>query len=248
MATIDIKLQNQCDHQVVGELLYLEGDRRTMRLYSPLSSTSSLYLSRNEEAMPASMYSISYETRNVLGTKFAVIHLLSCELTMDAVYEASYVTTLDMCPKCNGTQYTDDISLDHAGNPMTVEDTALLAQSVEKVVVTRQGSNKYHPWFGSRLDLLVNSGSKVTDNAMLLSDVKAAIADALRSLQDAQVHHLNVNTTVSDHEVLGKVISIDVQLSEDDPSIVLAAVSYQSRSGRVVNFTQELELSSIRGR
>lgn len=248
MATVDIKLQNLCDHQVVGELLSLDDDRRTLRLLSPLSSTSSLYLSRNEEVLPQAGYSISYETRNTLGIPYAVLHLTSYEMTEDAVYEASYVTIPDLCPKCYGTQYIDDICLDHSGNPLTVEDTALLAQSVEKIAITRVGSNKYHPWFGSGLGALVGGGTKVTDNAMLLSDVKSALADALRSLLDAQTHHMNVNTNVSSHEVLGRVLSIDVQFSEDDPSIVLAGVSYESRSGKVVNFTQELELSSLRGR
>lgn len=248
MATIDIKLQNLCDHQVVGELLSLGDDRRTLRLHSPVASTSSIYLTRNDEPVPPSGYSVSYETRNVLGIKFAVLSLRSYEMTEDALYEVSYVTTPELCPKCSGCGYVDDLCLDPSGSPLVVEDTALLAQSVEKIAITRQGSNKYHPWFGSRLDMLVNGGVKITDDSMLLSDVKSALADAIRSLQDAQTHHMNVNSNVSSHEVLGRVLSIDAKFSEEDPGIVLADVSYESRSGKVVNFTQELELSSLRGR
>lgn len=246
MATIDIKIQNRCDHRLLGEIVQLEPDGRTLHPLYPIAADGAIELRRSNILLAQSRYSTAPDPRNVLNDPYRKVVLAVPDIASDPYYEITYTTFLQYCPKCSGESVVDDIAIDSTGKPKTVSNTGLLAQSVEKAIITAAGSNRYHRWVGSRLNTLI--GTKVNDQDLLVSEIKSSIRESLDALQEVQIEHMQVNNQVVNDEVLGSVESIDVVFDVNDPSIIRVAVDYTSRSGLVVNFTQELELASLRAR
>ena len=273
MATVDIKIQNKCDHRILGEPLTLSyGEpvmppftptplyinaqartpatpttyRNTLVIAHPVASTSGLELRRNGVVISPADYVFRDAIRNALNYPYKNIVLVVPDASSDPEYEVSYNTFLQFCPKCNGVGYADDWVLMGTGKPSTVNDTAQLAQAVEKVIVTELGSNKYHTWVGSSITTLI--GSKITDQEFLAGQIKEAVSSAMTALQQTQIQHMNANPLVSDNEVLGSIGYINVTFDAADPSVVYVDVSYSSKSGVIVNFSQELELAALRAK
>jgi hypothetical protein len=259
MATDQPAIQNTCDHYVLQEQLVLLNNfnngnpadpvwpPRFLNIAYPVASTGSFQLFRfGVPVDPASYVLVNNSTREYVTDdsvyKYRVVMLLYTERSENPLYEANYQTSQQFCNKCLATGSTDDLVLDGVGLTTKVSDLNQLAQDVEKYIRTELGSNKYHPWVGSRLYTLI--GKKVTDYNLLTKDIKTFITEALRTMQGVQIAHANMNSKVSDDEILGSINSIDVQYNEDEPSLVEVSVEYTSKSGRADTYSGSLNLAA----
>lgn len=246
MATIDIKIQNRCDHRIPGERVALAIDGLTLSPQFPIASEGSLRLVRNDVDMEKGTYAVKERKLLTGETGFKDLILAVREQSYAPYFEASYNTFGSNCPKCAGALYTDDFTDDGMGGIETVGTTGILVQSVEKVVVTELHSNKYAAWVGTGLHNLI--GSKISDFSVLSSEIKNDVRTALLSLQRYQIQHMQANDLVDPSEVLGQIISIDATQNAADPTVVELFVRYTSRSGQAYDYSQYLELANFRYR
>lgn len=245
MGTLDIKMQNRCDHTVIGEILLLKNDRVTLVPEFPIASKRSLTIERYGVPLPDSQYSLQEYTEGVFG-KYNLIVLKSPDLYSGSLYESSYTTFKSTCPKCMGSDFVDDISIDQQGQIKTVTNSVSLAQQVEKFIVASKNTNRYYPWVGCTLRNLV--GTKIRDLTIISEEIKSAIRASLNNLKEVQTKHQSINPRVSPDEVFDTIQTIDVYPDEQDPTILNAYVEYTSQSGNTYNYTQVLDLVETRQR
>ena len=246
MSIIDIQIQNQCDHRVTGERLLLAADGLTMIPQFPVANVGSISLSREGNTVPVSAYSVATNPSLSGDVNYKKLKLAVKDPSLDPYFEVNYNTFVSYCPKCSGSGYTDDITDDGAGDLSVITSSGLLAQSVEKVIVTKIRSNKYSVWVGTSLHDLV--GSKISNFSTISTEIKNDIRAALGNLQRYQVEQMQLNNKVDPTEVFGSILSIDVNQNSADPTIVEVLVRYTSRSGKVSDYTQLLQLSNFRFR
>lgn len=257
MATEQPAIQNRCDHFVLHERLEVFiNSAEDVAAGSPVSTVGAQYmiirypvfspgairLFRFGYEMPDDAFFVVDDPGRSLWQdtqyRYKLIFLKNVERSSETYYEVDYQTAQQFCDKCSGTGETDDFAHDGTGKPVRVTLTNQLAQDVEKAVRTELGSNKYHPWVGSKLHSLI--GSKVTDESLLISDVRTYVRESLKTLQETQIAQANMNSRVSADEILGSVNNIGVEIDAEDPSVVRVSVDYTSKSGRVLNFTGEI--------
>jgi hypothetical protein len=246
MATLDIKIQNRCDHRIAGEHVLLGSDGLTLLPSAPLANVGTLIVTRNDVILTQDQYSVSMRTTATGDLSFKQITLRVKDPASDPYYELSYNTIKEYCPKCVGTDFTDDYTDNKEGDLSQVTLSGQLIQMVEKIIITRSSSNKYARWVGTKLHDRV--GSKVSDFSLLATEIKSDIRTALTALKDYQTEHMQVNGYVDPSEVFGKILSINVQQDIEDPTVLNVTVFYSSRSGQVYDYTQYLELSNLRAR
>ncbi len=262
MSTDQPALQTKCDHRIACEKLTLVTDfvsvqgadltntgdmvlTQILSLQQPVAMNGTLELSRLGKLVPEANYTIHESTARSaiqgVNSSYRYLSLNKVDRANLNSYEASYNTSQQFCSKCGGTGYTDDFAQDGQGKPKKVTDTQQLAQDVEKFVRTDMGSNKYHNWIGTRLNSLI--GTKVIDNSATVSTIKGYIRDAMKSLQEIQTAHANINSMVTADEILGDIQSIVVVPDVADPSIFLVDVVYTARSGKVITYSVDLATS-----
>lgn len=246
MGTVDIKIQGRCDHAVLNEQLVLQSDRKTFFPQYPIASPEALVLTRFGKLVPRNFYRFAQEQQIVYGEKYYTIILNNPELYPEPVYEAQYPTYLEFCPKCLGTEFSDDLVPVTDQDINTVSGAILLSQLVEKTIVTALGSNKYYSWAGCGLKSL--SQSKVTEASFIISEMQVQVRTALENLKQLQLRYQSANAQVSPDEVLGTVELIEGAQDPVDPTVFTLYVQYTSQSGGRYDFQQLVELSSFRVR
>jgi hypothetical protein len=246
MATKDIKIQSRCDHTILNEGLPLQPDRLTLFPSYPIASTSMVSLLKFGNEVPQLAYDFKQDRQLMYENKYLKIILKEPDLYTGSLYTFTYSTFLQFCPKCLGTEFVDDFVDTAPGVASVVSGPYQLIQSVEKTIVTTVGSNKYYPWSGSGVRVLV--GSKIEDFQVLKSELEAKVRIALDNLKSIQMKHQAVNPAVSSDEVLGRVEAVNITQDPSDPTIINLFVQYTSQSGSRYDYSQLLELSQYRAR
>lgn len=243
--SIDIKIQNKCDHLINWEEGILQSDRRSIYVTYPIAATASMKLRINWIDVPASEYVT--KTRPLYGVVDPplYIEMRNKIKAYDPQIEVQYNTVAQYCPKCRGVRVLDDLVYTRDGNIRTVKDEALLIQNVEKYIVTKQTSNIFHKWLGTDLHNMI--GSKIVDLDLLRSEVIEQINSAINKLQNVQRQALGADLDLSDGELFGKLITIDIERT-DDPTVVLATAVFTAQSGRPLEYNQLIELQLARER
>lgn len=264
MATIDGQIQNLCNHTVTGERLFLNTDLVSLPLQFPLSAVTTITLFRFGVLVPTTKYTVLHtnspltsidtlspdDPTTVTGatslypTGYYSLVLNLPDLYYDPLYEVSYAVMPDVCPKCKGTQYTDDILFTPNNDFYTVTGASQLIQATEKFVVTYAGSNKYHQWVGSSLSDLL--GTKISSFSDVSAQIQAKVKACLANLADIQVKSESINPSVSRDEVLANVEKIEVTQDSVEPSVVYVYIQYTSQSGNRYDFNQVLRLGQFR--
>lgn len=246
--SFDLKIQNPCDHRLALERAALEGDFITVRAKHFIASTSNFELYRFGKLVDKSRYSIVAESdpEFVFLHPKKVIKFKLKERVNKPLYELSYITINEDCPKCSGVKFLDDPVLDSNGDFKKVRDEALLAQFVEKYIVTELASNKYHKWVGTGLVNLTSM--KIQDVSFITLKVKEEVLKTLDNLKETQKQQAATSQEVSRGELLDRVLNIDVSRSDKDPTIFNVSVEYKSVRGAALEFIQAIELSQFRQR
>jgi len=153
--------------------------------------------------------------------------------------EISYVTLREECRRCGGTGYENDWRYDLNGDIVEVRDEALLIQELQKDFYTMQGSNQFHTWYGTQL--IESIGKKLSASGfaqnMVVSDLYQAF-NRWQSIKRQQEE--DVGQLVTDEEFPFRLLSVNLQKSDQDPTVIFVDITVQNRSNKSIQFTRGL--------
>jgi hypothetical protein len=118
-----------------------------------------------------------------------------------------------------------DIKISPDGNLSFVYDNYKLRQDIIKVLLTKNGENKFHPTYGSGVGA-IDIGHSV-DRELLEIDLRASVEDALRkimSLQRAQSRRQYLTPA----ETIISILNISVERDTIDPRLYSIFISVQT--------------------
>lgn len=145
--------------------------------------------------------------------------------------ELSYTTVRQECRRCNGLGIENDWRYGRTGDTIEVRDEALLIQELLKITYTIQGSNTFHRWYGTNLLSVV--AKKIADRGLLQSFVARDIYEAFRRWQGIKKQQEEVvGQYVSDEEFPYRLLSVTLEQSAKDPTIVFVNATAQNRSAK----------------
>lgn len=244
--SIDLKIQNSCDHMVHWEVGSLQSDLRTIYFQRPLASSASLTLRINNAVIESALYAV--QVRNDILAIEQPFSLLMARKIKDyqPLIEAQYVTIMKYCRKCRGVGGVDDIIYENKSDARTCKDEELLLQMLEKAVVTRLGSNPFHSWFGTGLQDLV--GKKLIDPEMAQNRMNEQVSMAVEKLRTLQGQMQSSGRELTPRELFGELISLESAPSPVDPSIYTIRVRFTSQSGKLLQYDQLVNLQSAKTR
>lgn len=155
--------------------------------------------------------------------------------------EIDYTTTAMQCRRCGGTGVEYDWRLALNGDVITVQDEALLIQELQKDFFTLLGSNPFHPWYGT--NLLDTIGSKLTAGGVIQNLIVSDIYTAFNRWQQIkQQQQQNVGQFVSDKEYPYRLLSVQLQQSQQDPTVIFVNITVQNRSTQPIQISRGLKI------
>ena len=243
--SIDIKIQNLCDHYIEWERVTLLNDKRSILPNYPIGAQSSLVLRINNVVVSPSKYDVYLNPEEMVMSPKSTILLKVPDTRYYPIVELKYTTLVTYCPKCAGSRYVDDLIYGPNKDVVTTKDEFLLIQTLEKLIVTELDSNKYYGWIGTSIHKLI--GQKIVDldylKIKIVEDVKKAVND-LKMIQD---QYLSTGRLVSGGETFGSLLGVDVK-QMSDPTMIEVVVRFTAQSGRSLQLQQLVELSQLRRR
>ena len=155
--------------------------------------------------------------------------------------EIDYTTTSQQCRRCGGTGVEYDWRISNNGDVITVQDEALLIQELQKDFFTMLGSNPFHPWYGT--NLLDTIGSKLTTNGVVQNLIVSDIYTAFNRWQQIkQQQEQKVGQYVSDKEYPYRLLSVTLQQSQQDPTVIFVNITVQNRSTQPIQLSRGLKI------
>ena len=145
------------------------------------------------------------------------------------VFKVSYATYIQRCRRCRASGIENDIHLAVSGEPITVRNEDLLNQGVLKMVITRKGSNPFHPELGSTI--LDRIGFKAVGAVQMSinEDITRAVL-LYQRLQTAQGKIQEITLK----ERFYSVVSVTTNPAVDDPTVFQTNIVAQNASGKPV--------------
>jgi hypothetical protein len=147
--------------------------------------------------------------------------------------QLTYTTVQQDCRRCGGLGIENDWRYTKNGNVIEVRDEALLIQEMLKLFFTDEGSNPFHSWYGTRLvDQIgqkVGIGSLVQN--LIVSDIYRAFGrwQSIKRQQEVAIGQM-----VSDEEYPFRLLGVNVERSQQDPTVFFVSVTVQNRSTRPI--------------
>lgn len=235
----DLNITTVCNHRIYRELVSLDTDRRSLRLFKPLSA-SNIEVFASDKLIPKTDYIIIYDPETITVQQPRMAYLNKKWKSVEDYFEITYVTLKGFCPKCAGLEQLNDIDYDIRGSLLTLRDEKLLLQNLEKFTVTEMRSNPFHSFIGTSLVKLL--GQKITDTSYISTKITQEISATLDVLKSLQDQYRFAGRTVTDGELLDKVENVRIRFDKQDPTILRTDVTVLAKSGRSVNYTQYLQL------
>jgi len=237
--SLDIKLNNVCDHYVVKEPLVIEDDMRTLNIMRPMSSQSGcvLYINNIEASRNHSIsgWDLVVDQNSIQPNKMN-LQFRNLRKSKTDIFEVSYLTTYVNCRKCHSFKVYDDMTFSELGRMIFVENEEKLAQDVEKITITVIGSNFHHVWYGT--NLLNFLGSSADPNFFRIQ-ISADITKAIRKLIDLQTKQQTYQIKyLNNRELIGSISYIDVTIHETDPTRINAKVGLISKSNELIEINR----------
>jgi hypothetical protein len=238
--SFDLNLATLCDHRVFREIAAVESDRRTIRFQYPLAAVDTVKLYATDNLVPSNMYEIVSDPEQINVNQDKILRFNEKWKSLTDYFEINYVTLSNVCTKCIGSKYLDDLSYDVRGGMLQTRNEHLLMQNVEKFVITTLNSNPFHSFVGTGLVGLI--GKRLSNFSFLQSQIIAEISRTLQKLQDLQSQYRSLGRVMTNGEILATVDGIQVEQDIDDPTIVRVTVTVTAQSGKTVQFTQILRI------
>ena len=155
--------------------------------------------------------------------------------------EISYSTVMQECRRCGGTGFEHDWRFDVNGQLVEVRDTSLLIQELQKDFYTLRGSNPFHTWYGT--GLLDTIGKKLTSGGFTQNFIAADIQQAFARWQRIKTQQEEkIQQEVTDAEYPLRLLSVNVEQSAQDPTVIFVNCVVQSRSSDPIQLTRGLRL------
>jgi hypothetical protein len=155
--------------------------------------------------------------------------------------EISYVTRREECRRCGGTGYENDWRHDIKGSLIEVRDEALLLQELQKNFYTIRGSNQFHTWYGTQI--IDSIGKKIAAGGFAQNLVVSDIHQAFNRWQSIKRQQEDdVGQFVSDREFPFRLLSVNLEQSSQDPTVVFITVTVQNRSNEPIQLTRGLKV------
>lgn len=176
-------------------------------------------------------------------------------LTYNPVLAVSYVTTQQRCLRCQGTGVENDYRFTAtasvttngntvpAGSIVTIENEDLLYQASLKIVLTKRGSNPFHPSYGSTVMSRIGSKSLAATAAAINQDVIRAL-QLFQDTQNLQAQYQNVTA----RERLYTIQSVNTQPDPNDPTVYYVNVTVQNASTAPVTLNIVYATSGVNSR
>lgn len=155
--------------------------------------------------------------------------------------EICYATIREECRRCGGAGVENDWRYDGVGEAVCVRDEPLLIQELTKDFFSVAGSNPFHSWYGTELVEMV--GKKLSSGGFaqnfVVSDVYTAFGrwKSVKTQQEERVGQF-----VSDEEHPQRLLSVDLEQSTQDPTVVFVNVTVMNRSNKQIQLSRGLRL------
>lgn len=155
--------------------------------------------------------------------------------------EISYTTVRQECRRCGGLGIENDWRYTKTGEIIEVRDETLLIQETLKAVYTVQGSNPFHVWYGS--NILRTIGRKLSASGLVQNLIVSDIGETFRRWQAIKrKQEEDVGQFVSDEEYPFRLLSVVLEQSQQDPTVVFVTCTVQSRSRQPIQIERGIKL------
>jgi hypothetical protein len=155
--------------------------------------------------------------------------------------EISYVTIREECRRCGGVGLEHDWRYDLKGEIILARDEALLIQELQKDFYTILGSNPFHTWYGTQLIEVI--GKKMVAGGLAQNLITADLYQAFNRWQSIKrQQEENVGQFVTDSEFPFRLLSVVLEQSTEDPTVVFVSITVQNRSNKPIELTRGLRL------
>lgn len=155
--------------------------------------------------------------------------------------EISYSTVMQECRRCGGTGFEHDWRYDVNGELVEIRDEGLLIQELQKDFYTLRGSNQFHTWYGT--GLLDAIGKKLSAGGFtqnfIVSDIQQAFSrwQKIKSQQEEKIQQ-----EVTDREYPLRLLSVNLEQSAQDPTVIFVTCVVQNRSSDPIQLTRGLRV------
>jgi len=147
--------------------------------------------------------------------------------------ELNYSTVRQECRRCGGVGLENDWRYNGPGALVTVVNENLLLQEMLKATYTVRGSNPFHTWYGTTI---INSiGQKLSSSGIVQNMIVSEIYETFRRWQSIKKQQEEVvGQAVSDEEYPFRLLSVTLQQSDQDPTIIFVNATVQNRSSNPI--------------
>jgi len=155
--------------------------------------------------------------------------------------ELNYTTIRQECRRCGGLGVENDWIYGRQGNTIEVRDEALLLQEILKIMFTLRGSNPFATWYGTLLTDTI--GRKLSAGGLVQNLISSEITTAFSRWQNIKKQQEEaVGQFVSDREFPFQLLSVSVEQSTQDPTVIFVNASVQNRSGQPLDISRGIRL------
>lgn len=109
-----------------------------------------------------------------------------------------------------------DIVIDPNGSLSTVFGNSKIRQDIIKILLTRNGENRFHPRYGSDLGAL--KIGEVSDEKMMELDLQRSVEDAIKYLMSLQSYQ-SKKQVLSSGEIISAIRGISSDRDSEDPRL-----------------------------
>lgn len=155
--------------------------------------------------------------------------------------EISYSTSRQNCRRCGGLDVENDWRYGSSGETAQVRDEALLIQESQKLMYTLLGSNPFHTWYGTQI--IESIGQKIAVGGFVQNSILQEVYAAFRRWQSIKrVQEDVVGQILTDEEYPLRLVSVTLNQSTTDPTIVYLNIVIQNRSAKPIQLERGLVL------
>ena len=164
-------------------------------------------------------------------------------LQADSNYvEVCYYTVREECRRCGGSGVEHDWRYGVNGQILLVQDEQLLIQELLKITYTVRNSNPFHPWYGTTL--IERIGSKNASTGVLQNTITSDIYTTFARWQSIKkTQEEAVGQEVTDEEYPYRLLGVQLEQSQEDPTVLFVNVTVQNRSANPFTLSRGLKLS-----